>query len=57
MSTGMTSEEELDCAYKLLKEQTERIAILHCVSSYPLEEIYANLNKIHKLKKKYDHKR
>ena len=54
MSTGMTNESELDNAYNLLKKETDKIVLLHCVSSYPLDERYANLNVINTLRNKYD---
>ena len=54
MSVGMANREEIDLAYKTLAEGTKNIALLHCVSSYPLEERYANLAAIYELQESYD---
>lgn len=42
VSSGMSSEEELDMALAFLKKRTDKIALMHCVSKYPCppEEIY-----------------
>ena len=45
---------EIEAAYKILKEKTDRIAILHCVSAYPTNEKDANLAVINSLKNKFD---
>lgn len=54
ISTGMSTEEEVDKAVFILKNHTRNYAILHCNSSYPapLEEL--NLSCIKTLKDKYD---
>lgn len=54
ISTGMSTEEEVDKAVFILKNHTCNYAILHCNSSYPapLEEL--NLSCIKTLKDKYD---
>lgn len=53
MSTGMTSLEELGIAWKALGGNDDGtgcdLALLHCVSSYPLEDKRANLAIIHYL--------
>ena len=53
MSTGMTSLEELGAAWKALGGKDDGtgcdLALLHCVSSYPLEDKRANLSIIHYL--------
>tara|TARA_B100001750_G_scaffold112019_1_gene88510 strand:- start:68 stop:922 length:855 start_codon:yes stop_codon:yes gene_type:complete len=53
MSTGMTNLEELGEAWKALGGQDDGtgcdLALLHCVSSYPLEEMGANLSIINYL--------
>lgn len=50
MSTGMTSLEELGEAWKALGGKDDGtgcdLALLHCVSSYPLEDMRANLSVI-----------
>ena len=55
MSTGMTNEEELKKALvtivqKKLPNEDANLAIMHCISSYPLQEEDANLATIRYLK-------
>jgi len=54
ISTGMSSEEEIDVAVGILDSEASDYAVLHCNSSYPapLEEL--NLSCIKTLKQKYD---
>jgi N,N'-diacetyllegionaminate synthase len=54
MSVGMAEIREVDLAYQTLKGGTKNIALLHCVSSYPLEEQHANLSAIYELQDRYD---
>lgn len=54
MSTGMSNLEEIKSAYNLLKEGTNKIALLHCVSSYPTEPVDSNLASIFVLKQNFD---
>ena len=54
MSVGTANLPEIQDAYKILKEKTERIAILHCVSAYPTDEKDANLSMINTLKNEFD---
>jgi sialic acid synthase SpsE len=54
MSVGMANLLEIQDAYKILKEKTNRIAILHCVSAYPTDEKDANLAVINSLKEEFD---
>lgn len=54
MSVGMANMHEIQSAYKILKEKTEKITILHCVSAYPTEEKDANLAVINTLKNEFD---
>lgn len=54
MSVGMADLREIDMAYQTLKSGTKNIALLHCVSSYPLEEQHANLAAIYELYDRYD---
>lgn len=54
MSVGMADRREIDLAYKTLRSGTQNIALLHCVSSYPLEENHANLAAIYQLQDLYD---
>jgi N-acetylneuraminate synthase len=54
MSTGMSTEEEIDRAVSVLESANcESICILHCNSSYPAPAEDLNLNYIRELKKKY----
>ena len=54
MSVGMANLSEIQDAYKILKEKTDCIAILHCVSAYPTNENDANLAVIASLKSEFD---
>jgi sialic acid synthase SpsE len=54
MSVGMASHNEILKAYEILKKGTDKIAILHCVSSYPLSEDKADLASIYTLQDNFD---
>ena len=54
MSVGMSNLDEIEDAYNILKEGTNNIAILHCISSYPTMEKDSNLSNIYKIQEKYD---
>jgi len=54
MSVGMATLEEIKNAYKILIENTDKITILHCVSSYPTKDSDANLETIRTLKQEFD---
>lgn len=54
LSVGMSSLDEIEKAYEILKEGTNNIAILHCISSYPTKEEDAKLVNIYKLQEKFD---
>ena len=60
ISTGMTDIKDLKFLLKTIenkigKEKTKsKITFLHCVTSYPVEDRYANLKSITYLKKKFD---
>lgn len=49
MSTGMAGREEIMAALDVLKAGTDNVAVLHCMSSYPLAEENANLAAIYEL--------
>lgn len=54
LSTGMATIEEIEAAVKEIKETgNQNICILHCVSLYPVEAQFVNLNNITMLKKKF----
>ncbi|MBT5400084.1 hypothetical protein HOL24_06040 [bacterium] len=54
MSVGMSNLDEIEDAYNILKEGTNSIAILHCISSYPTIEKDSNLSNIYKIQEQYD---
>jgi N,N'-diacetyllegionaminate synthase len=54
MSVGMSNLDEIEDAYNILKEGTNSIAILHCISSYPTIEKDSNLSNIYKIQEKFD---
>lgn len=59
MSTGMTNKEELEKALNTILEkktssEEAELAIMHCISSYPLEEENGNLATIKYLKKNFN---
>ena len=53
LSTGMSTEEEIDVAVALIRKHTENFAILHCNSTYPAPIAELNLSTIATLKNKY----
>jgi len=53
LSTGMSTEEEIDTAITLIRKHTENFAILHCNSTYPAPIAELNLSTIATLKNKY----
>ncbi|MCW4040579.1 MAG: N-acetylneuraminate synthase family protein [Candidatus Bathyarchaeota archaeon] len=52
ISTGMSTQEEIDAAHEILKG--EKLSILHCNSSYPAPNNELNLNCIKSLKERYN---
>jgi N,N'-diacetyllegionaminate synthase len=54
MSVGMADSAEIQNAYKILKAETNKIALLHCISAYPTKQSDANLSVIQKLIDEYD---
>lgn len=54
LSVGMSNLDEIKEAYEILKKGTDKIAILHCISSYPTDEKDAKLANISKLKEEFD---
>lgn len=53
LSTGMSTEEEINIAVSLIRKHTENFAILHCNSTYPAPIDELNLSTIATLKNKY----
>lgn len=54
LSVGMSNLDEIKTAVATLKEQTNNIALLHCISAYPTKEEDANLAAIHTLHQEFD---
>lgn len=54
ISTGMSSEEEIDDAIKILSNKASDYAVLHCNSSYPAPIEELNLSCVKTLKDKYN---
>ena len=53
ISTGMSSEKEVEKAVNIFKKNKCEFSLLHCVSTYPASEQDLNLNCINSLRKKY----
>ena len=54
LSTGMASKKDIDIAIKVIKKKTKiKPILLHCVSQYPTENRFLNLNRIKTLKNTY----
>lgn len=54
LSTGMSSSEEVDHAFQVLKNTGTPFALLQCTSSYPTEDKDVHLSVIGEFKKKYE---
>lgn len=54
LSVGMANIDEIRSAYQILRNGTEKIALLHCISAYPTKERDANLAAIYELQEKFD---
>ena len=54
LSTGMSTEEEIDIAIKTIRKHTDNFAILHCNSTYPAPLNELSLSTISTLKNKYN---
>ncbi len=53
MSLGLTNLNKIDKKIKQISKK-RNLALLHCITSYPIKDKEANLNSIHFLKNKYD---
>ena len=54
LSVGMSNMNEISLAYDILSSNNKKIALLHCVSSYPTEEKDSNISVIPRLIKSFD---
>ena len=54
MSTGMSTEEELDAAVATIRRHHDDLVLLHCVSTYPSEFDEINLSTIPWLRDRFD---
>ena len=54
ISTGMTTERDIDNAVKIFKDANCPFELMHCVSTYPMKDEDANLNAIETLRAKYN---
>jgi sialic acid synthase SpsE/uncharacterized protein (UPF0276 family) len=54
MSRGMSTEKEINTALEIFKKYNTKVALLHCVSSYPVQDYDSNLKVIRKLQENYD---
>jgi len=53
ISTGMTECEQIDRAVEIFKEADCPFELMHCVSTYPMNDEDANLNRIKTLRDRY----
>ena len=53
VSTGMTTEEDIRRAVDVFKNSNCSFELMHCISTYPMDEEDANLNAINTLRGKY----
>lgn len=53
ISTGMSTAKDIDMAVGIFREAGCPFELMHCVSTYPMSDEDANLNRIHTLKKRY----
>ena len=56
LSTGMSSQKEIENSYNFLRKYNKNVFLLHCISNYPTENKDINLGFIKKLKKISDWK-
>tara|TARA_A100001015_G_C14996506_1_gene716444 strand:- start:988 stop:1836 length:849 start_codon:yes stop_codon:yes gene_type:complete len=54
ISTGMSNYQQIDKAVEIFKSQNCEFELMHCVSVYPFENKYAQLNLIEKLRERYN---
>ena len=54
ISTGMSDLSMIDDAVEIFKKKNCDFELMHCISAYPFDSEYANLNMIENLKKRYN---
>ena len=54
ISTGMSSFKDIDQAVKIFRDNKCDFELMHCISAYPFEDSFANLNLIKILREKYN---
>lgn len=54
ISTGMTTEEDITKAVNIFRDANCSFELMHCISTYPMDEKNANLNAINTLRGKYN---
>lgn len=53
MSTGMSTQDEISDALNIIRRYGNQVELMHCNSSYPLDEKNANLARMQRLKKEF----
>ena len=53
ISTGMSKPEQIDNAVKIFREANCPFELMHCISTYPMVDEDANLNRINTLRTRY----
>jgi len=54
ISTGMSTKKNIDNAIEIFKKNKCSFELMHCISTYPMKDEYANLNTIKELKNEYN---
>jgi len=54
ISTGMSTDKDIELAVNIFKKNNCPFELMHCVSAYPFDPKYANLQLINTMKKKYN---
>lgn len=54
ISTGMSNDKDIDSAVDIFRKNDCSFELMHCVSAYPFDAKYSNLQLINIMKKKYD---
>ena len=54
ISTGMSTYNDIDRAVAIFQNFSCSFELMHCVSTYPMDEQHANLNVINKLRERYN---